>query len=90
LTPRTTAVALTLLALALTTACGRASPSTHPPARTPEGGASLEALAAAPTEVEPAPIDAPNACLSCHTDKQGLIDTAAPVEVAPSESSGVG
>jgi len=87
---RTTAVALTFLALALTAGCGHASPSTHPPDRTPEGGASLDAPSAAPTEVEPAPIDSPNACLSCHTDKQQLIDTAAPVEVAPSESSGVG
>ena len=29
-------------------------------------------------------------CLACHTDKQTLVDTASPVELAESENSGEG
>jgi len=36
------------------------------------------------------PTTVPNPCLDCHADQQQLIDTARPVEVHPSESSGVG
>jgi hypothetical protein len=59
-----------------------ASVDTHP-----QGETAPIAAALLPTSQTPA---VPNECLNCHADKQRLIDTAKPEEVAESESSGVG
>lgn len=59
------------------------------PAETPTLTATVEVD---PVETETVAEVQPetNECLACHTDKQHLIDTAAPVVEAESESSGVG
>ena len=44
----------------------------------------------APTETPEIVASVSDECLACHMDKETLIETAAPEEKAPSESSGVG
>ena len=56
---------------------------------------NAKAVAAPEPEVSTAPAQATaapslNECVNCHTDKQRLIDTARPEEVAVKESSGAG
>ena len=43
-----------------------------------------------PTPTEEMVAEIADACLACHSDKDQLIETAAPEEKVPSESSGVG
>jgi hypothetical protein len=43
-----------------------------------------------PTPTEEVVAEVSDECLACHSDKDQLIDTVAPEEQAPSESSGVG
>jgi hypothetical protein len=44
----------------------------------------------APTQTPEMVASVSDECLACHMDKETLIETAAPEEKAPSESSGVG
>ena len=66
----------------------------EPTATATETPVPTETTAPTPT-TEPTPTEEPvaeiaDACLACHSDKDQLIDTAAPEEKVPSESSGVG
>jgi len=70
-----------IIAFVLLSACAPAE-SPSPTATAEEKPVVTEAV----VEVEPEADE----CLACHTDKQRLIDTAAPVVEAEGESKGVG
>lgn len=80
---------LTILGLGLIflSACSAKTPAAPTPQTTPIQVTNTAAVPTIPVVLEPAEDN----CITCHTDKQMLIDTTAPVEpVAESESEGVG
>lgn len=80
---------LTILGLGLIflSACATKTPAVSTQSETPIQATNTATMPTQPVVVEPA-VDN---CVTCHTDKQMLIDTTAPVEeVAESESEGVG
>jgi len=63
------------------TATATEPPPTETPAPTPTSD---------PTPTEEVVVEVADQCLSCHSDKDQLVDTAKPEELVPNESSGVG
>ncbi|MFZ5858532.1 MAG: hypothetical protein ACOYZ6_17025 [Chloroflexota bacterium] len=78
---KTKFASLLITLMFILSACAPAAISTAAGTETPVG---TEAATEVPTEA------AASECLACHTDKQRLIDTAAPVVEAEAESTGVG
>lgn len=75
------------LGLLVLTACTPKSTVTPMPAETKTTATLVAAIPTQPVALEPVV----NNCVTCHTDKDMLIQTAAPEEVAgESESEGVG
>ncbi len=71
-----------IIAVFLLSACGTRQTTATPSPTEAETPVETEAVA----EIQPEADE----CLACHTDKQRLIDTAAPVVEAEGESKGVG
>jgi len=77
---------MTLVSLFFLSACGApASPASS--GETATKPAPLAEVAVTETVATAAGVDE---CVVCHTDKQTLIETAKPEEIAESESKGVG
>jgi len=72
---------LSLLIIGVIAACSAKPAASPAPSESP-----TEEISATPMPVSPVSDE----CIACHTDKQRLIDTSAPVVEAEGESKGVG